>query len=195
MSLPSGQLEKDIRVTDIDTGDGRSLTFTVLYVVVEKNVTSNLSIPSRAETQGIRHNRFLNVKVPREWERSCDGITYRSVYLPNGSTGTEFDLLFPSPPSDCYTGKPKNPTLGFDKNLDSLFKQSLAGFNGYATSYGDSLYLSAVVITTLGLGDIVPMNGWARFWVGVEAICGIVLAGLFINGIGGNKPQNGQLDL
>ena len=43
------------------------------------------------------------------------------------------------------------------------------------------LYFSAVVITTLGLGDIVPLTDWARSLVAAEAVLGIVFAGLFIN--------------
>jgi hypothetical protein len=43
------------------------------------------------------------------------------------------------------------------------------------------LYLSAVTITTLGYGDIVPITTAARLTVALEAVIGIVLAGLFIN--------------
>jgi len=45
------------------------------------------------------------------------------------------------------------------------------------------MYLSSVIITTLGLGDIVPLTGTARVLVAVEAISGIVLAGLFLNAL------------
>lgn len=45
------------------------------------------------------------------------------------------------------------------------------------------VYLSAIVITTLGLGDIVPITWQARLFVASEAIAGIVLAGLFLNAL------------
>ncbi|ALU41930.1 potassium channel family protein [Pseudoalteromonas rubra] len=45
------------------------------------------------------------------------------------------------------------------------------------------LYLSVVTITTLGYGDIVPTTELNRFLVGLEALLGIVLAGLFLNSL------------
>lgn len=44
-------------------------------------------------------------------------------------------------------------------------------------------YLSVVCITTLGLGDIVPITTRARVFVSLEAIIGIVTAGLFLNSV------------
>jgi hypothetical protein len=47
----------------------------------------------------------------------------------------------------------------------------------------DGMYLSAVTITTLGYGDIVPAqgDGLARLLVAAEAITGVILLGAFIN--------------
>ena len=45
------------------------------------------------------------------------------------------------------------------------------------------LYLSAVTITTLGFGDVVPMTTASRLLISVEAILGIVLIGLFLNAL------------
>lgn len=50
-------------------------------------------------------------------------------------------------------------------------------------SYWRMLYLSAVTITTLGYGDIVPITDRARILVGFEAVFGILLAGFFLNSI------------
>jgi hypothetical protein len=47
--------------------------------------------------------------------------------------------------------------------------------------YGRMLYLSAITITTVGFGDVVPTTTWSRFLVGLEAVFGIVVAGLFVN--------------
>jgi len=44
-------------------------------------------------------------------------------------------------------------------------------------------YFSAIVITTVGFGDIVPMTNIARGLVGLEAICGVMIAGLFLNAV------------
>ena len=45
------------------------------------------------------------------------------------------------------------------------------------------LYLSAVTISTLGYGDIVPISTRARAFVTVEVIWGPVLLGLFLNSL------------
>lgn len=47
-------------------------------------------------------------------------------------------------------------------------------------SYWRMLYLSAVTITTVGYGDIVPITTTARLFVGLEAVLGVVVAGLFL---------------
>jgi len=45
------------------------------------------------------------------------------------------------------------------------------------------LYLSAITITTLGYGDIVPLTTYARLWIATEAVLGIVVIGLFLNSL------------
>jgi hypothetical protein len=70
---------------------------------------------------------------------------------------------------------------------DLALSQFFSGTMGDALSVSDSfwrmLYFSAVVITTVGFGDIVPMTGPARSLVATEALAGIVLAGFFLNAI------------
>lgn len=44
-------------------------------------------------------------------------------------------------------------------------------------------YFSAITITTLGFGDITPVTSDARTLVGVEAVLGVVLMGLFLNAV------------
>ena len=51
----------------------------------------------------------------------------------------------------------------------------IGGFEGAAMAYPlDYLYFSAVIYTSLGIGDIVPV-GHLRFLVGVEALNGLLL--------------------
>ncbi len=50
-------------------------------------------------------------------------------------------------------------------------------------SFSRMFYLSAVTITTVGFGDIVPLTPAARVAVTTEAIVGIVLIGLFLNSL------------
>ncbi len=55
-----------------------------------------------------------------------------------------------------------------------------AHVSGY---YARILYLSAMTITTVGYGDIVPITPRARLYVALEAILGIILIGLFVNSL------------
>lgn len=61
----------------------------------------------------------------------------------------------------------------------------LFGVQGRTTSFSNNplrmLYFSSVVQTTLGFGDLIPMTLFARSIVTLQAILGIVFAGLFIN--------------
>ena len=44
-------------------------------------------------------------------------------------------------------------------------------------------YFSAVTVTTLGYGDIVPTELTSRVMVGTEAILGVLTIGLFLNAL------------
>lgn len=54
-----------------------------------------------------------------------------------------------------------------------------------------ALYLSTAVVTTLGFGDIVPVSDQARYWVMIQSILGIVVAGMFLNSLAA-KSDNGR---
>lgn len=45
------------------------------------------------------------------------------------------------------------------------------------------LYFSTATITTLGFGDISPMSNISRTLIAIEAVLGLILLGLFLNGI------------
>lgn len=47
----------------------------------------------------------------------------------------------------------------------------------------NSFYFSVVTITTLGYGDILPVNGIGKISVASESIAGIILIGLFLNSL------------
>ena len=76
------------------------------------------------------------------------------------------------------------------ENMIINFQNSLSGFPSESSGvYGRMLYLSAVTITTLGYGDIVPISGISRLLVALESVIGIVLIGLFLNSLN----QEGKL--
>lgn len=50
-------------------------------------------------------------------------------------------------------------------------------------AFGGMLYFSAITITTVGYGDVVPLSPLARFLSAMEATFGVVLLGLFVNSL------------
>jgi hypothetical protein len=79
------------------------------------------------------------------------------------------------------------PALALGAEEDSRFERFLQGFRSDPGSVGGQVgrmvYFSAVVITTLGLGDIIPMTTLARTLVAIETMSGIALAGFFLNAL------------
>ena len=63
----------------------------------------------------------------------------------------------------------------------------LEASDGYTSDVSDNLsrmmYFSATTITTLGLGDIVPVTSLARWMVFAETVCGVIFIGLFLHSI------------
>jgi len=64
------------------------------------------------------------------------------------------------------------------------YSSTMEGFPSRASgSFDRMIYLSAMTITTVGYGDIVPITRQARMLLALEAILGIVLIGLFLNAL------------
>lgn len=55
--------------------------------------------------------------------------------------------------------------------------------------YGSWLYYSIVTITTLGFGDYTPAHGAAQCVTSIEAVCGVVFLGLFMNAVAAMKSE------
>jgi hypothetical protein len=101
----------------------------------------------------------------------------------------EVSELFPKRKSiEQETGLIYESHLGFltltRKEIDEIIALNNAkrGFPSYSTgSLGRMFYFSAITITTLGYGDIVPITTLSRTVVAIEAILGIIIIGLFVN--------------
>ena len=78
------------------------------------------------------------------------------------------------------------------QSLDMMSKGRLTGEDSNA--YWRMFYLSAVTITTLGYGDIVPISTRARTLVAAEAILGILLIGLYLGSVGGRAARSLRSD-
>jgi len=115
-------------------------------------------------------------------------------------------LMSPDHPGDPATNSLKerlffgygSPTI----LLNNCFEDELAKFlkesNGFTSNASDNFmrmfYLSAMTITTIGYGDIVPMTPCARISVTAEGIFGVFLIGLFLNSLRPKKvpPWKGE---
>jgi len=79
-----------------------------------------------------------------------------------------------------------SPSIHFNKSQLESINKLIDYSNGIIrkNSFIRMLYFSAVTISTIGYGDIVPIDDTLRLLVGFEAILGIVFIGLFINALG-----------
>jgi hypothetical protein len=173
---------ESVRISNVGSVDGSQVTFTVL-------------VDAGGEGQHVgaeTHNWPVTVLVPlRPFNRVFNPsvLTYRAPELENASPSQSevseplLRTVFNQPPDSIMHG----PFLALDAVQNDRLERYLLGFRGDASAFSGHvarmMYLSAVVITTLGLGDILPMTTRARFLVAAEAISGIVLAGLFLNAI------------
>ena len=102
----------------------------------------------------------------------------------NGSSKKLFDMIFR--PSKTQSGL-LFPVVVLNYNEDYQLRSYLQGIRGDASSFNGQFwrmtYFSAVIITTLGLGDIIPITWESRALVAFQSMFGIILAGLFLNAL------------
>ncbi len=176
-----------LRVDDVKSADGTQLSFRV-----------RLSANGIGELTGAKTLGWAIVATVKDRPTSVrfngpnDIITYRfpdadfSTYAsPFKEENTAlFEIIFGQ--GDIGYGA-LAPALALDRQEELQFQRYLRGMKGDASSISDHFsrmaYLSSVVITTLGLGDIIPITAQARFLVALEAVSGIVFAGLFLNAL------------
>ena len=58
--------------------------------------------------------------------------------------------------------------------------------------FGSALYFSIVTITTLGFGEMYPLDAFARTMVCLEVLAGVVFVGVFLNSIAQAQAQRLQ---
>lgn len=57
------------------------------------------------------------------------------------------------------------------------------------TGLVDSFYFSAVTVTTLGYGDILPITDLGKSIAGIQAVFGISIIGLFLNSLSESRVK------
>ena len=116
---------------------------------------------------------------------------YRLNVRGTGAAAEHPAITFPCPVMDII-GRPAfqehEACLVLDKVTNTKVNAYLAAIRGFPSADTTShfwrmLYFSAVTISTLGYGDIVPVTPRARGWVTAEIVLGPVLFGLFLNAL------------
>jgi Ion channel len=96
-----------------------------------------------------------------------------NVLLPEpaggNSTSPDESVLFVSPSAAVVMSRLSHASEGDPKAASGLLVRMC--------------YFSAITITTLGFGDITPVSSLSRALVAIEAVCGVVLIGLFLNAV------------
>lgn len=111
-------------------------------------------------------------------------------------------ILFPAPPP---APKKFPPGLGYEsqqvqgafipipRSLNKRIIDLEKAIQGFPSSikgtFWRMLYFSAVTVTTVGYGDILPLTTRSRIFVTCEAVLGIVLIGLFLNAIANDRAK------
>lgn len=112
-------------------------------------------------------------------------VDYKQIALPAYAhpMAVPSEILFPKFPGEASSTQWLPISLALSQQFQGLY-QGRRGFPSRVTgSFGRMFYLSAVTITTLGYGDIVPISTMARILVALEAILGVVVVGLFLNSL------------
>lgn len=88
-------------------------------------------------------------------------------------------------PLNFYFSKLIENSISFLDNSPLVLKS--VAYGNFKYSIGNFIYFSAVTITTLGYGDILPNSAIVRFMVIIETILGVIIIGLFTSCLFWNK--------
>ena len=75
----------------------------------------------------------------------------------------------------------------------TLLPEGFIHYDQLSNTFLTNLYYSAVTVTTLGYGDITPINEIAAILVGTESVLGVVIIGLFLNQLSHNKMEQEKI--
>jgi hypothetical protein len=185
----------------VDEGDWR-LNITTISVHSLKPETDRTRFTIRLELWGLNELEGVQSIVP------VDVYIENKMSFGSLSPGEEW-VIFKKPEIPNKKTLPISPSLIFPYKLNKsswpagasnemvwfptskplhekilAFSHTVKGFPAKASgAYVRMFYFSAVTITTLGYGDIVPITTTARILVAFESIAGIVLIGLFLNSL------------
>jgi hypothetical protein len=176
--------------------NGDWITIPILIKVVNKDTVYEEGY------LGFKNNEQYAIDVPlrfraNEYSQSTDSRTlfldtnshyYNKKVLDSNKIGYDFRKLFEPYEVGGNYDNHVFMAIRIDDALQRDINSLVYGLNGknFYSDYWNLFYFSAVTITTLGYGDIVPITSNARLWVSSEAILGIIIIGLFLNSVSKN---------
>lgn len=180
----------DIFETRVERG---TLMFAMVYLAKTTEWEQDREIP-------VTHGDVIEVSVGSALGDRDQPDGRRQFWVFSRQTGArreprhvEFRELFPWQrgfDSPTFFGSGGDDEYGFlvmPKDLQRQITEYLAANKGFPSgttgSFFRMFYFSAITITTVGYGDIVPITPLARILVASEAILGVVIAGLFLNAL------------
>jgi hypothetical protein len=159
--------------------------------------TLSMQLNGINEYEGIESGFFLQCSIENRVQYATAISPYYDMVIykqpdcePKANLPIDLKVLFPAK----YNGS-DHPylLLPINQNVQDTITHLQNAMRGFPSKvsgvYARMFYFSAVTITTLGYGDIVPVTNTARNIVAAESIIGIILIGMFLNSLS-NENKN-----
>lgn len=194
--------DEKIQVNEKVYIDGNKTSIDSLKYEEKNEVSFEVDICTNEETNddialGAARRKFTfsldnNIK---EFNKDSKSYIYYFILTPDVSSDNSdifgykdielYKALFPAKLINGYDSPNILMTMDSESfNKINNLKNAKNGFpSGISNNFERMFYLSAVTITTVGYGDIVPITTIARTLISVEAISGAILVGLFLNSL------------
>ncbi len=170
----------DIGIDRVDADDTGALTFTVSFFatkLLKGEIVQSVGGPQLRV-------RISEQRIVTQLGQAniCHLVSELSGGREASAFAFDFRMLFQAPDPALQA-----KVICWGGNEELAFEHLLSGWSGNPSELAGAgwrtLYFSAITITTVGFGDIVPLTGLARLLAGIEAVLGWILAGLFLNAI------------
>ena len=106
--------------------------------------------------------------------------------VPNRSSATRLP-----DPFESLLGRPIDPMVGDDRKFRNSASLLRGEPPGESFGFWRMMYVSGVILSTIGFGDFVPVTDPSRFLVLVEGFAGVLTLGMFLFSLGeaANRKQ------
>jgi hypothetical protein len=172
-----------IYVQRLSPRDDSTISFDVLVLVRDKKRGGDAEFPipvvMHAASRIVIYDSQTSQRHLRYVEQ--DNVAAYPAGMQEMMNDTFYELFRPT--DDITEGSTIEVSIAQDDEIARYFDGLKGDPLSISGAYSRMLYFSTIVITTVGFGDIVPMTPLARDVVGVEAIFGVLLVGLFLNAV------------